>query len=256
MLHFRDYHWLTVQSSTRIDALISTDNKNTDDVCWMLDVQCVAGGAAWRRVEPGDRPSLWLEISSFKPKLRHWTDLEHLNFWSFAEEEDEEAWFGPGGLLDVEFYPRCGEKGRESSFLSDFVWRVAGREGGWFIVELAAMANGLSLRDQLAAREVKVTPDGSEVPAEPDAEFWKKHATLYLMENIPFGTISVRVPRNVRDPEAYALHRARTLAGVDEPEHIIVTDHLRSSQRHKTECPEIIRDDIYVELHFNGFYED
>ena len=46
--------------------------------------------------------------------------------------------------------------------MTDVIWRVAGREGGWFTVELAAFADGGSLLDQLTAREVKVTPDGRE----------------------------------------------------------------------------------------------
>jgi len=256
MIYFRDQHWLTVQGYTRFDALINTDDQKPDDVFWMLDLRCEAGGAEWRRVHPWDRPALWLQIHHFKPNLRHWTDLERMNFWSFEEEDDAWSYCGPGGALEVEFYPKGGSQKRENSFVNDAIWRVAGRDGGWFTVELAAVADGRSLLDQLTAREVKVTPDGREERAEPDAEFWKKHAELYLVEDIPFGTISVRVPRNVRDPEAYALRRARALAGVDEPEHIIVTDHLKSSQRSQQECPESIAQDIYVELHFNGFYED
>ena len=46
------------------------------------------------------------------------------------------------------------------------------------------------------------------------------------------------------------------LVGVDEPEHIVVMDHLKSNQRRQKECPERIQQDIFVELHFNGFYED
>jgi hypothetical protein len=256
MIYFRDFRWLPVAGFTRFDALINTDDQKPEDVFWMLDLRCTAGGAEWRRVKHWERPSLWLQLHGFQPKLRHWTDLEHLNFWNFEPEEDEMSLYGPGGGLNVEFYPEGGSKEREHSFLNDAIWRVAGRDGGWFTVELAAVADGRSLLDQLTAREVKVTPDGREERAEPDAEFWKKHAELYLVENIPFGTITVRVPRNVRDPETYALRRARTLAGVDEPEHIQVTDHLKSNQRHQRECPENIRQDMFVELHFNGFYED
>lgn len=96
-----------------------------------------------------------------------------------------------------------------------------------------------------------MTPDGKEARDEPNAEFWKKHAELYLVEDVPFGTVTVQVPRNSRDPEAHALARARALVGVDEPEHIDVTDY------HKLEkSSERLHGDIYVELHFNGYYED
>ena len=64
-------------------------------------------------------------------------------------------------------------------------------------------------------------------------------------------TVTVRVPRNSRDPEAHALARARALVGVDEPEHIDVTDFNKLEK-----SSENIRDDIYVELHFNGYFED
>jgi hypothetical protein len=133
---------------------------------------------------------------------------------------------------------------------------VAGRENGWLTVELAAFADGPSLMELLKGLPVQVTPDGREERAEPDLDFWKKNAEIYFVENIPFGTVTVRVPRNVRDPEAYALRRARALIGVDEPEHIQVHDHLKANDRIQKECPENIRQDVFVELHFNGFYED
>jgi hypothetical protein len=255
VIYFRDYHWLPVQGYTRFDALIQTDDKKREDVFWMLDFRCEAGGAEWRRVRHWERPSLWLQISSFKPKLRDWTDLEHLNFWNWEEEDDPLTFIGPSGALEVDFYPNCGSKEREHSFLNDGIWRVAGREDGWFTVELAAFADGRSMLEQLNALEVRVTPDGHEERAGPDADFWKKNAELYFVENVPFGTVTVRAPRNVRDPEAYALRRARALIGVGEPEHIDVTDHLKSSERRQQACPENIRQDIFVELHFNGFYE-
>ena len=256
MICFRDYHWLPVQGHTRFDVLINPDDRRREDVFWMLYLRCLAGGAEWRRVLYYERPSLWLHISGFKPPRRDWTDLEQLNFWNLEKEDDAFAFTGSAGTLDVDFYPKGGSKEREHSFLNDAIWRVAGRDGGWFTVELAACADGRSLLEGLTAREVKVTADGSEERAAPDADFWKKHAELYFVESVPFGTVTVRVPRNARDPEGFALGRARTLVGVGEPEHIQVVDHLKSNQRHQRECPENIRQDIFVELHFNGFYED
>lgn len=256
MVYFRDYHWLTVQGHTRFNALIDPVNQKPGDVFWMLDLRCVAGGPEWRRVRPWKRPELWLQLSSFKPRLRHWTELERLNFWNPEAEDDPLSFIGPAGLLDVDFHPKEGSAERENSCVGEAIWRVAARDRGWFTVELAAAPDGRSLLDLLGTREVKVTPDGREERVEPDAEFWKQHAALYLVENIPFGTVTVRAPRNVRDPEAYALRRARALAGVDEPEHIVVTDFLKTSGRSERECPENIAQDIFVELHFNGFYED
>jgi hypothetical protein len=261
MIYFRDQHWLPVHGYNQFEALIQTDDRKREDVFWMLRLRCVAGGAQWRRVRHWERPSLWLQISSFKPRLRDWRDLEQLNFWNLDDDVDEGGFPRfppPSGCLEVDFFPESCRKDapHESSFLNDAIWRVAGRDGGCFTVELAAFADGRNILGQLAAQEVKVTPDGREERSEPDADFWKKNAGLYLVEEIPFGIVTVRVPRNVRAPEAYALRRAQELVGVGTPEHINVRDHWKSSERHKQNCPENIRQDIFVELHFNGFYED
>lgn len=258
MVYFRDQHWLPVHGHNQIEALIQTDDRKREDVFWMLRLRCVAGGAQWRRVQYWERPSLWLQISSFKPKLRDWRDLELLNFWNLDDDDEALAFRPPGGFLDVDFFPESCRSGapQESSFLNDAIWRVAGRDAGWFTVELAAFADGRNILGQLAAQEVKVTPDGREEREEPDAEFWKKNAELYLVEEIPFGIVTVRVPRNVRDPETYALRRAQELVGVGVPEHINVRDHWKANARLNQTCPETIWQDIFVELHFNGFYED
>ena len=256
MIYFRNHHWLPVPGHNRFDALIQTDDQQRDDVSWMLDFRCMAGDAEWRRVRHWERPSLWLGISSFKPKLRDWRDLEKLNFWNLDDDEANPRSWLVSGLLDAEFYPKAGSNEREDSFIHDFIWRVARREGGMFTVELAGLADGQSWSALPSGREVAVTPDGRAERAEPDADFWKKHAGLYFVEDIPFCTVTVRVPRNVRDAEGYALRRAQTLIGVDEPEHIQVQDHFKASERIQQACPENIRQDIFVELHFNGFYED
>lgn len=256
MIYFRNFQWLPVPGHNRFNALIQTDDQKRDDVFWMLDLRCEAGGAEWRRVRHWERPSLWLQISSFKPKLRDWRDLELLNFWNLDEEEDNPRSWLVSGLLDADFYPKAGSDEREHSFISDFIWRVAGREGGMFTVELAGLADGQSVSGLLSGKEVAVMPDGRAERAEPDADFWKQHAALYFVEDIPFGTVTVRVPRNVGDAEGYALRRARALIGVDAPEHIQVHDHLKASESIQQDCPEGIRQDIFVELHFNGFYED
>jgi len=256
MIYFRDYHWLPVQGYSRFDALIQTDDHQREDVFWMLDFRCVAAGPEWRRVREWERPTLWLAVNGFKPKLRSWRDLGTLNYWNWEEEMAEDEVFGPSGWLDVAFYPKGGSPEGEKSFVSDGIWRVAGREGGWLTVELAAFADGRSLMELLQGLPVQVTPDGREDRPEPDLDFWKQNAQIYLLENIPFGTVTVRVPRNVRDAEAYAVRRARALIGVDEPEHIQVQDFLKIHERHPEQCPENIRQDLFVELHFNGYYED
>jgi hypothetical protein len=44
-LAWRKYHWLPVHGYSRFDALIQTDDRKREDVFWMLDFRCVAGGA-------------------------------------------------------------------------------------------------------------------------------------------------------------------------------------------------------------------
>jgi hypothetical protein len=48
VIYFRNYHWLPVHGYTRFDALIQTDDQKREDVFWMLDFRCEAGGAEWR----------------------------------------------------------------------------------------------------------------------------------------------------------------------------------------------------------------
>jgi len=239
---------MLAHGASLFSARISPDKRTRDEVFWMLELRYEAAGPCWRRVRHWERPALWLQVSSFKPQLKSWRDLERLNFWEFGHEED--CFFGPAGVLEADYLPN-GPGGKiETTAVNDFIWRVAGREGGWFTVELAGVADGQDMFKQLLGREELVTPDGKVEKPEPDADFWKKNAELYLIENVPFGTVTVEVPRNARDPEAHALARARTLIGVDEPEHIEVRDF------YKREKPsETLKDDIYVELHFNGYYE-
>ena len=251
MVHFREHRWLPVHGQSRFSAYIETDDRKREDVLWSLDLHYVAGGAIWRRVQPWERPSLWVGLTGFHPDARHWTDLERMCFWDLENEPDELLW-GRGGGVEVQYLPTRKPKDLQHSFINDHIWRVAARDGAWFTIELAGFADGRNVLKELAGLEVPVTPEGQEEQRGPDGEFWKKHAELYLVENVPFGSVTVRVPRNVRDPESYALRRARALAGVDEPEHIEVNDFYKRDP----DCQETIRGDVFVELQFNGYFED
>ena len=228
--------------------MISSGPRTRDDVFWELDMTFLASGALWRRVPERKRPAISIMVSSFRAPKRSWKDLGALNFWNMRDDhymEMESA--DRGGFLDVYYHPRgLGSGSAESTALIGCCWRVTGRHGGFFTVEMAGLAD----RQQLFAPPVEemVLTDGTAEKAEPDVEFYEKHAEFYLVENIPFGVVTVHVPRNARDVEAYALGRARELIGVDEPEHIEVLD----PADWKTEN---IRGDMIVKLHFNGFYD-
>ena len=80
---------------------------------------------------------------------------------------------------------------------------------------------------------------------------WKGKAELYLIEEVPFGLVTVQVSRNARDPVALALGQARSLLGLGEPEHIKVEDF--AGRPYSTPMTE---NDLYVSLHYHGYYED
>lgn len=179
MIYFRNYQWLPVNGYRRFDAYIITDTRSREEVLWSLHLRYVLGGAAWRRVREWERLSLWLGVFHFNPKLHFWTDVERMNFWEL-DQGDELDLCGPGGYLDATFHPKAGSKEHETSFVNDIIWRVAGRQDGWFTLELAGFADGQSILDHLNGQKVMVTPDGKEAHYEPNHEFWKQHAELYL----------------------------------------------------------------------------
>ena len=266
MVYFRDHRWLLLNSQSRLSAFIAPGDRTREDVNWHLDLRYTAAGAQWRRVQSWHRPSLWIGVAGFHAGVRDWTELEHTSFWdpeSWREEEkdpehdsgegEELAWLR-AGFLNVHYQSKPDREQSLDSLITSHLWRVAAREDHWFTVELAAFAGTEeSLLGELNAQEIQVPAGGDTGDRpEPDADFWRKHAELYLVETIPFGTVTVRVPRNVRATEAYALRRARELIGVGEPEHIEINDFYERDP----DCGELIRDDIFVELQFNGFFED
>jgi hypothetical protein len=249
MLYFREHQWMVVQNSSLFRADIKPETRKREDVYWSLEMNFQAYGPVWRRVRHWQRPGLQISVSRFKPQLKSWTDLEHLNFWE-PETKENILSVDQSGFFDLTYYPRCGNDLPEDPCVGEFIWRVAARDGGWFTVELAGVAEGFSLLDLLAGEKMPVLPDGREERRDPDLAFWKKHAQIYAIENIPFGVVTVKVPHNVRDPEGYAFIRAKQLIGVNEPEHIVVTDFNKWEK-----CTGSLRDEVHVDLHFNGFYE-
>ena len=258
MLSFQGKEWLMVQGVSRFSARISPAKAGEKQVHWTLEAHFVETGAIWRRVREYQRPRVEIIVSGFDPQVRRWQELEKIHFWEPIREEgdrnaSEELEMMRAGFLDVDHYhQRPGEEG-EGTSIGSCHWRVARRDGGWLTVEMAGLAmENRGLREP-EAEETLVLPDGAEAEAErrePDGEFWKKHSEFYLVEEIPFGTVTVQVPHNARDVEAYALARARECIGVGEPEHCVVTDFSKWEK-----SSESLRDVVYVELHFNGTYQ-
>ena len=80
--------------------------------------------------------------ASFHPPLTHWTDLENINHWELPDAEQADS---PKelerGYLDADYHPGGGGE-VELNWLSDHIWRVAARDGGWFTMELAGFLDG------------------------------------------------------------------------------------------------------------------
>jgi hypothetical protein len=220
----------------------------------MLDLKYFAGGSAWRRVRDYQRPALDISISSFHPVGNSWRGLEQISFWSENDddEDSDDDWLPFGsGYVDVWFRANQDGVEDEQDFGCDFLWRVAAREGRFLIVELAGITDG-SARERVEEHGVMVLVDGTEERAARDAEFWKANSQIYLVERVPFGTVTVQVPRNSRDAESAALARAETLiGGLGQPEHVEVRDYY-----HRGAEIGGLSQDLYVELHFHGYYEE
>ncbi len=253
MLYFREHDWRLMQNASHFTAWLTPKTKTAADIHWDLRLYYVAGGAPWRRVQFWHRPSIILYLPCFRPPdFRTWRDLGRMNFWN-PDQEDDDEFCGPGGWLDIEFTDRPKAAAVERSIKLDTIWRVAACDGARFTVELAGRADGFN--DLLGAMPA-VLPDGALAAdsAAPDPGYWKGKAELYLVEEVPFGLVTVRVSRNSRDPIAHALGRAQSLLGVGEPEQIVVSDY---SGKVDDKLPPQARidGDLFVNLHYHGYYE-
>ena len=253
MLYFRDFHWLLVHGESRFHAYLTTEARKRDDVTWFLSLNYRASGAVWRRVDWFRRPALHLELSSFQPPADSWKGLEQISYWDSPANDEGGFPFDKRGFLDFAFYPyRENEENEIAPMIGDHLWRVAARDGRWLTVEMALLPDeDLPEQEEIDKLPPLVTPSGEETSGIDSTARWKERAELYLIENVPFGTVIVRAPRNARDVESYALARAQKLIGdLGEPEYVEVNDH---SKWEKSSVK--LHDDIYVELHFHGQYQ-
>ena len=255
MIYFREERWLRVNGATRVSAYIVADDRTREDVMWSMELRYIAGGVLWRRVRGWHRPWLWMQVSSFAAPRTSWVDLEHANFWNVdAGHGDEWQSARRGGYFDANYYPHQGSQTQEEIPIADCNWRVVSRDGRWFTVELAALSDRyLRLADLLSEQPALVTANGEEEGAAAvPAEFWKKNADIYLLESVPFGTVTVRTPRNARDPFRYAFARAQELiGGLPAPE---LSEVLPMSEPKPEQLG--LHDDLFVEMDFLGIYEN
>lgn len=257
MLSYRDHHWVLLHGPSRFEAQIEAGMRRPEEVRWQLSLQYVAGGPQWRRVKQHERPCVDLTVGSFHLPGPKWTSLEKMNFWNKEDEDSDDplSWMrdmNRGGIFDL-FYKESREK--EPVFMSQFCcdWRVVERAGTRFTVELAVAAGGSALPAEPPKEEVLVLPDGTEeTQSAPEDESWKANADVYAVEQVPFGVVMVKVPRNVGDAAVFAQARARNLLGVTRsPEQVTVHDFANS----ETASPSI-GDELHVHLHYHGYFDD
>lgn len=203
------------------------------------------GGGCARRVREAERPSIEVRVGFFEPDIAHWTELEGVSYWADVERD---RIFSEAGALEVRYKPGAGEPPL-GSFLKDHIWRVAKRDGRLFTVELAAFADGRDVLKELAG--IAVTPDGDEgAELEPDEDFWRKNAQLYLVENVPLGVVEVDVPRNAGEPIAAARRKVKALLGLDAVQRVDVWDFADGREEFADHAADRI-----VTLHYHGTHE-
>lgn len=258
MLSYRGEPWILLHGPSRFEACITAGMRRPEDVMWSLELSYVAGGARWRRVQQHERPEVDLSVNSWELPSGRWKDLEGIKNWGGKEEREMGTglpWLltHTGGWLDLCERREPGQA-HEISTGQRVEWQVREREGARFLVELAAGISGVPP----AQEEARVLADGTVEEAERDpADWWKENAAIYAVEWAPFGQVTVRVPRNAKDLVGYAQRRARELLGVSTPpEAYQIHDYLEMKQGAETEPSCGLRDDVFVRLHFHGFYED
>ncbi len=265
MLYFRDLTWLKCNGATLLTAVIRLTHRRREEVEWSMQLRWMAAGVEWQRVRSQKRPQLVLGLSGFKAPEGSWLGLERLNFWSLppvdADEQEHDRRDREAGFLMVWYHHGLGTELMDvNPILGDHIWRVAARDGRDLTVEMAMLAAGLNPHELPGKpRPVCVTPEGEAIESAEEAEFWRRNSQFYCVEEVPFGMVIVETPRNVRDAEGYALRRAQELIGVPEPEFVEVHDYSTGKEARKLRKkgkPRDVDNDLFVELHFHGEYEE
>jgi len=233
---------------SHISALISSDVTEPRDIFWQIQLWYTNHAACWRRVPWTNRPNIILGLHGFQLPARSWRSMEHLNFWNLSDDD----WFVTGAGVDAQFSLDGLHKPISDLYCGESCWRVVQREGPIFTVEISVLPEGKGLPPPAIPEQILVTADGTEetTTAKPEDDYLRTEAMLYVVEDVPFGVVTVKVPRNVRDPEAYAIARARQLMLVPEqPEHIAIRDHAPRMKEFRNTAG-----DLYVALHYHGYH--
>lgn len=243
MLRYRGYDWTLVHGESRFEVNLGHAGSAHPEPLWWLRMMFIATGPEWRRCDDMDRPHMSLEISSFHVKPGDWRNLAEVDYWNRPDSGDmlkemESGWF------DTEFLSSYRETAeRETTSFGEANWRVVRMDGPHITVEVFGgtdVKNGL-----LGTPEMAATAPGGGEEAPPGGT--GEHE-VYLLETVPFGVVTVKVPRNARDPYAYAEQLARRHLKTPPADHMVIRDH-------KDYGNEMISGDLYVNLHLFGYHE-
>lgn len=238
MLRYREYDWKLSPADSRFEAYIGILPHQSKAIGWNLQLAYAAAGPEWRRCHHFDRPMMDLTISNFSVSPGDWRNLADVNFWNTANDDCPRE-----GSLDTTFRGKAWD-GTNFEFpnLSYLNWRVVRAEKSHFTIELTADTHPINPLPGPAVMASTGPESSEELPSA-----CANHA-LYLIETVPFGLVTVRVPRNSPDPARHAETLARRAFNTPPADHIEIMDFKDS------EC-EGNRSDLFVKLHYHGLHD-
>jgi len=244
MLRYRGYEWALVHGESLFEVHLGHPGSKHPEPMWWLRMQFIAVGAEWRRCSNLDRPHFFVEISNFDVKPGDWRHLAEVDYWNKEvsgswlddSEEPNSGWFR------ASFYSSYrADHERVDSDFGDANWRVVRMDGPLVTIELSGdTEEGNQI---IGTPEMAATAPGAAGAEEPRDTGGHE---VYLLETIPFGLVTATVPRNARDPLAYAELLARRQLKTPAADHLRLRDH-------KDHHNEAIRGDLYVDLHLFGY---
>lgn len=234
MLRYRGYDWTLLHGKSRVEVDLGLPGGSKKPM-WGLELHFVAVSPEWRRCGVTSRPYFEMSIEAFDVERGDWRNIAGANHWNVAEgnswpnnpDGQHTGWF------HAEYNNRSGGK-REcvTTAFGGVDWRVVELDGTLVTIEASS--------DTGPANSLAAEPGAEEAGRDPEHE-------LYVLETLPFGLVTVRVPRNAPDPFAYAETVARRELGLPAPDHVRIRDY-------KDKGSDLISGDFHVELHFSGYH--
>lgn len=255
MLRYRDQVWLLNRMRTRIEVWVPTGEEARTKPAFDVELEYHAGGAEWLGVDLSQRPHLTVRVGWFQPEVTDWRKLKGVSFWH-PMPDDGFLLLPRRGVAEIRLrHPMETPARRLHTDTTAHAFRFMQRDGPFFLMELATLADGTSIyRAEAEDVAVPVGPDGTPVPVETDEAFWRRvQPQLYLIEEVPFGLVTVRLPHNSRQPEAQAKAIVRRWLNCGEPDWVEVWNFwepgkgLRESQTD---------DWLWIKLHYGGDWRD